>query len=179
MCSSGTLYDTDEYDDATDAWTSLADIPDPERGFAGGDALTSSGRGYITGGMRSNVHGTKDCDEYDPVTNTWAGKADLPVTRNGAAVCTGSDTSLYSIGSYVNPTHYTTVYEFSMPRVPWVANLIPANEQLDVPVDSNIQFNIYDAVGVDQNTITVKVGETYAIIDGVFQPGLSFFMPDV
>ena len=39
--------------------------------------------------------------------------------------------------------------------------------------DFILEFDVLDDTGVDQNTITVKVGEVYAIIDGVFQAGFT------
>ncbi len=163
----GGVYDTNEFDDTADSWTSLADTPDPSRAGCGGGGLI--GKGYLVGGYY------KDCDEYDRAANVWANKADMPAARTMAGVCTGSDDTLYTIGGYTSSPFefYTTVYVFAMPRAPWTANLSPAHEQTGVSVDADIMFDILDETGVDPNTITVKVGDTYAVIDGVFQPGFT------
>jgi len=76
-----------------------------------------------------------------------------------------SSSELYLIGGYST----TKVYSFTMPSVPWVANLTPGHEELNVPVDTNIQFDILDNTGVDPNTITVKINGVNAIVNGVFQ----------
>jgi hypothetical protein len=163
--SAGDTYDNDEYDDATGVWTSVMDLVVPARSCSGGGALTSSGCGYIMVGS-ANSRNIQDCDEYNRTANIWASKTDCPYSVRLPSVEVASSSELFLIAGYSR----NYVYSFSMPSVPWVANSIPGHEELNVPIDTNIQFDILDNTGVDQNTITVKINGVNVIVNGVFQP---------
>ncbi len=164
VSSAGNQYDNDEYDDTAEVWTSLMDIIVPARSLSVGGALASSGCGYVIGGG-----GNKDCDEYNRSTNAWASKTDHPPGCSASAIEVTSANVLYVISGWSNQN----VYSFTMPSVPWIADLTPAHEQLNVAVDTNLQFDILDETGVNMNTITVKINGVNAIVNGVFQANYS------
>jgi N-acetylneuraminic acid mutarotase len=71
----------EEYDPSTDTWTKKADMP-----TAGACISTCvvNGKIYATGGGPSGAPTTfpfSTVDEYDPATDTWATKADMPIAR--------------------------------------------------------------------------------------------------
>jgi N-acetylneuraminic acid mutarotase len=78
---SDALKRVDEYDPATDTWTRKADMP-----TARGHTCTCvvNGKIYVIGGDAGPdpVHwGMPDVEVYDPVTDTWTQKADMPTSR--------------------------------------------------------------------------------------------------
>ena len=70
---------TEEYDPATDTWTTKADMPTARWGSS---ASVVNGKIYVFGGT---VGGTErvfsTVEEYDPATDTWKTKADMPTAR--------------------------------------------------------------------------------------------------
>jgi gliding motility-associated-like protein len=86
--SSGYLNDFWEYDPSTNIWTRKADLP-VQSSYSVGYSIGN--KGYIVGGTtndpvtnnniaRSTIH-----YEYDPTTNTWTSKANLPIGLTAAA----------------------------------------------------------------------------------------------
>ncbi|GMQ82910.1 MAG: hypothetical protein BMS9Abin05_2376 [Rhodothermia bacterium] len=60
------------------------------------------GKIYAIGGYRAaNIAGTRTVEEYDPATNTWTTKANMPEGRRwlSTSVVNGK---IYAIGGYVN-----------------------------------------------------------------------------
>ncbi len=78
------LSTTEEYDPWADKWTKKADMPAPRYGFS---ASVVNGRIYVIGGCHvagSPIDGrnaVSTVEEYDPVTNTWTKKTDMPTAR--------------------------------------------------------------------------------------------------
>jgi N-acetylneuraminic acid mutarotase len=83
------------YDPATDTWTQKANMP-TRRTFACAAAV--NGKLYVISGVRAGkpadptwdtqadpVEATSAVEEYDPATDTWARKANIPTRRDGAA----------------------------------------------------------------------------------------------
>jgi N-acetylneuraminic acid mutarotase len=163
------IQDLDRYTPSGDVWLSMSDLPNPTRKSPGGCTMLLSG--YVQGGKDY----IQDCDEYDSTENQWSNKTDMPAPgRTGATSIALGDNDCYCMGGKSDyNTSIADCDEFHMPAVPWIENLSPSNGQIDVPVDANIEFDVKDDTGVDQNTITVKVGDDFAIVNGVFQAGFT------
>jgi RNA polymerase sigma factor (sigma-70 family) len=91
------LPTVEEYDPLTGKWTKKADMP-TARAFLSTSAV--NGKIYAVGGflnLGQNAVSTPAVEEYDPVTDTWTQKADMPTPR--AALCTCVlDGKMYAIG---------------------------------------------------------------------------------
>jgi N-acetylneuraminic acid mutarotase len=91
------LSTVEEYDPLTGKWTEKADMP-AARAFLSTSAV--NGKIYAVGGylnLKPNAVSTPAVEEYDPVTDTWTKKADMPTSR--AALCTCVlDGKIYAIG---------------------------------------------------------------------------------
>jgi N-acetylneuraminic acid mutarotase len=75
----------EEYDPAMDTWTTKADMHDPRSGF---DTAVVNGKIYAIGGRKGPWQGgtmLSTAEEYDPATDTWTRKADMPIGRTGLA----------------------------------------------------------------------------------------------
>ena len=88
------------YDPTTDMWTQKADLPEPRRHLA---AVAVNGKLYAIGGgidgLLSEDSASSSVFMYDPVTDTWTQKADMPkrgtwMTDTASAV----DGKIYVVG---------------------------------------------------------------------------------
>jgi hypothetical protein len=97
---------TEIYDPATNTWTTGAPMPAPVYGYA---SIVLNGKIYILGGSR-NVGSTGNTifsgsnQVYDPQTNEWTIKANLPIVETyGAAAATQNymaPTRIYFLGGF-------------------------------------------------------------------------------
>jgi N-acetylneuraminic acid mutarotase len=102
LLGSGTALATVEaYDPATDLWTTKAAMPNPRLYL---DCAVVNGRIYAMGG---DLHGIipvlqsplSSVHEYDPATDTWTRKADMPTARWGLTAAVVGD-KIYALGGY-------------------------------------------------------------------------------
>lgn len=106
-----------EYDPANDSWKALAPMPtkrgSPVAAAAGGKIYVIGGASTHPGSKETAVHprrphrslGTNEV--YDPVTDTWAARSDMPTARNHAAVGVVNN-KIYIIGGRVGAAFMTT-----------------------------------------------------------------------
>lgn len=101
----GWLRTNEEYDPATNTWTTKADMP-TARGYFG--VAVANNKIYAIGGYGSGYAGTwgpgwsyfTTNEEYNPVTNTWTAKADLPSARDGFGLAAVNN-KIYAIGGRI------------------------------------------------------------------------------
>ncbi len=113
-----------EYDPATDTWTQKADVP-------GSSARTSAiafaigGKGYIGLGTEDlfSHPSLKDLWEYDPSTDSWTKKADLPDTGRKRSACFIVNNKAYVVGGSVNYSGFKSadVWEYDPATNQWTA----------------------------------------------------------
>jgi len=99
----GTLFSTvEEYDPANDKWTKKADMPTARDRFVTG---VVNGKIYAIGGaLRSGnlPHPVvANVEEYDPNTDTWIKKNDMPAARGGSCSAVLND-KIYVMGGIPN-----------------------------------------------------------------------------
>src|SRR5688572_30281271 len=70
------LARADAYNIATNTWSRVASMP-AAREFPNG-ASAINGKLYVSGGINSQDRPTRTLFVYDPMTNSWARKADMP-----------------------------------------------------------------------------------------------------
>ena len=70
----------EEYDPATDTWSSKSDIPTPRHFFP---ASAMNGKIYVFGGIHLVGDGKviSSVEEYDPATDTWVQRSAMPNER--------------------------------------------------------------------------------------------------
>jgi len=100
----------EEYDPATDTWTTKADMP-TARAVLG--VVEVNGKIYAIGGSSGN---TSAVEEYDPETDTWTTKADMPTGRYGLGVVEVNG-KIYAIGGYDG--YLSTVEEYNPATDTW------------------------------------------------------------
>ena len=91
----------EEYDPVTDTWTRKADMPEP-RAWIANYSPTVNGKIYVIGGWPEHLgSGLPTLAEYDPVTDTWTEREDMP-EGSGALGCAEVNGKLYAIGGWNN-----------------------------------------------------------------------------
>jgi len=107
------------YDPRTDSWTRKADMPTARRFLA---AAAVDGMIYVIGGGGSGgFPGTplKIVEAYDPKTDTWVTKANMPTARQLLAAC-AVDGIIYAIGGGADfDTPYATVEAYDPKTDQW------------------------------------------------------------
>jgi N-acetylneuraminic acid mutarotase len=96
------------YNVSTNRWSARAPLPSPR--FAANGVSAINGRLYVTGGVRGDFStGTanKTLFVFDPFTNTWSKKADMPqVSAAGAQGVIGSRLYVYADAGAGSPGFY-------------------------------------------------------------------------
>ncbi len=126
----GGLKKVEEYNPATDTWTKKADMPTGRTFLA---SSTVDGKIYAIGGYTSHAaNSTKlaAVEEYDPATNTWTKKADMPGPRGGlgTSVVNGR---IYAVGGSGSAGYIATVWEYDPATDTWTT-------KADMPTLRNI-----------------------------------------
>jgi N-acetylneuraminic acid mutarotase len=94
-----TFSTVEEYDPATDTWTTKSDMP-TARGFHSANVL--DGKIYVIGGSSAAPYGGTAIlavEVYDPATDTWTQKGNIP-GRRGAGFSSVVDGKIYAFGGY-------------------------------------------------------------------------------
>jgi len=102
------LSTVEEYDPATDTWTKKANMPTPRYLLS---TAVVKGKIYAIGGHRingGNLVPLSTVEEYDPTTNTWTKKADMPTARTGLST-SAVNGKIYAIGGGILKT--VEIYE--------------------------------------------------------------------
>jgi len=107
------------YDPRADSWTRKTDMPTARRFLAG---ATVDGIIYVIGGSSGPFDPSvplKTVEAYDPKTDTWVAKADMPTARQLLAVC-AVDGIIYAIGGGTDFDHpYATVEAYNPKTDQW------------------------------------------------------------
>jgi N-acetylneuraminic acid mutarotase len=115
----GTLTTVEEYDPATNQWTTKASMTTARYGLA---VSVVNNKIYAIGGSSGTT-----VEEYDPATNTWTncgtpapgnGCTPMPTGREGLAIgVVGS--KIYAIGGTTGPSPFATVEEYDPATNTW------------------------------------------------------------
>jgi N-acetylneuraminic acid mutarotase len=109
------LTTVEEYDPATDTWTTKADMPTGRTYFS---TCAMNGKIYAIGGVKSgDVDNLSSVEEYDPPTDTWTRKADMPTAKSRLAT-SEVDGRIYAIGGWAGGGVTSTVEEYDLTPPP-------------------------------------------------------------
>ncbi len=113
------LSTVEEYDPATDTWTRKADIP-TARGWMSPSSAVVDGKIYVIGGdtFDGDYRTIPTVEEYDPATDTWTRKADMPTARWGLATVV-VDGKIYAIGGTPGSLGWVNVEEYDPETDSW------------------------------------------------------------
>jgi N-acetylneuraminic acid mutarotase len=160
----------EEYDPAADTWTRKADMPTARSTHAAG---VVDGKIYAIGGMVGSPTpwtGLSVVEVYDPATDTWTRKADMPTRRLCHAV-SAVDGKIYSIGGATsNSGALATLEEYDPITDTWTrkADMPTARWGLSSSV---VDGKIYTVGGALASNVAVPTVEEY-------DTGLGFLIAD-
>ncbi|PYP72916.1 MAG: hypothetical protein DMD41_07380, partial [Gemmatimonadetes bacterium] len=112
------LATVEEYDPATNSWTTRASMPTARLDLAVG---VVNGILYAVGGVGSLIPGLPTVEAYDPATDTWTTKAPMPTARFGLGVA-AINGKLYAVGGASNAPNggqYATVEVYDPATDTW------------------------------------------------------------
>jgi N-acetylneuraminic acid mutarotase len=98
----------EEYDPATNTWTTKASMPTARYQLAG---VAVNDKVYAIGGCCP----LNTVEEYDPATNTWTTKAPMPTARYGLAAAAVNNKA-YAIGGHNGSSPLNTVESTRSPH---------------------------------------------------------------
>jgi N-acetylneuraminic acid mutarotase len=116
------LTTVEEYDPATDTWSTITDMPTARFGLT---TCVVNGKIYAIGGslyVDAPFQALRTVEEYDPVTNTWTTKANMPAVR-GFFSSSAVNGKIYVIGGgrNLNNSILSTVEEYDPATNTWSA----------------------------------------------------------
>lgn len=164
------LATVEEYDPATDTWTRKADMPTARCAHA---ADVMNGKIYAVGGMAGGPMttwaGLSVVEVYDPATDTWTRKADVPAPTFWNSVSAAAGT-IYSLGG--GPALHvevSTVYEYDPVTDAWTGRTPMPTARMGL-ASSAVDGKIYAIGG---GTVSVSTVEEYDTGRGVLVPDFS------
>ena len=99
------LATVEAYNSVTDTWKKVKDIPTLREEFTtsavDGKIYAIGGYSTVKRGAKNIVKTLKSVEVYDPATNTWEQKADLPVAR-ARITSSAANGKIYVIGGNTN-----------------------------------------------------------------------------
>ena len=184
----GSIATLKVYNLASGTWTLKADIPTPRSAiaaeavdgkiyaFGGVDKLNEWWGAVVKGGPFLNV-----VEEYDPVTDTWAKKADMSIARSSMASAV-VDGKIYVIGGAANtdgmalntveeydPVTDTWAKKADMPTARWEPSAVVAGGKIYV-IGGNVRPPY-------QNTAKVAIVEIYDPVTDTWANGVPMNFP--
>jgi len=159
------------YDPLTNTWTKGADRPSTPRwwapvGVVGGKIYSIGGAG---GAPTWRVVST--VETYDPATDTWTAKIDMPTARASHAVAV-VDGSIYVInGNGVTGTVFSVVEVYDPATDTWIEGPQPAIARM-LSAASAVDGTIYLMGGFNQNVDTTFPFNTVEVLD--LNPAVDF-----
>ncbi len=135
------LATVEEYDPATDTWTQKADMPTARAALA---TSVVDGKIYAIGGHRG-LPGqpglqVSTVEKYDPATNTWTKKADIPTARTFLSTCVVNG-KIYAIGGIPGDAWpaFSTVEEYDPVTDTWT-------KKADMPAPRSLKTSVVDGI---------------------------------
>ncbi len=115
--SSGFFSTVEEYDPVTDTWQQKTNMPTARSDFAVG---VVNNKIYAIGGYKYNYYSSgylNTVEEYDPATDTWQRKTDMPTAKSNLAIGVVNN-KIYAIGGYTGSS-LSTVEEYDPVTDTW------------------------------------------------------------
>lgn len=162
------LSTVEQYDPATDTWTSKADMPTAR---VNASASAVNGRIYLIGGAPGGgqwYQGLSTVQEYDPATDTWTTKADMPTARTYLSTSEVNG-RVYAIGGiFGNSSAFSTVEAYDPATDTWMPKADMPTERFRMTtsvVDGKIYAIGGSARGGGPNAITtVEAYDPYPLV---------------
>jgi N-acetylneuraminic acid mutarotase len=155
--SQGTLSRVDAYNVETRTWTALKSLPAPRYDVIG--ATPIHGKLYVAGGRSTGENCVRTLFVYDPATNSWTRKADMP-SKGCLGVQANVLGQLYVYTLYTGSNPLFASYNPGTDK--WVRRpLIPDEAYQSYPVGGAINGKFYLTGGIDASGQPARVLYAY------------------
>jgi hypothetical protein len=150
------LSTVEEYDPATNEWTTKASMPTARSGLVVG---VVGGKIYAIGGWNGSSLTT--VEEYDPGTNQWTAKSPMPTGRSGFDLCVVND-KIYVIEKRDGSGRLTSVDEYDPAADKWTtkASMPTSRVRVAVGVAEDKVYAIYAVGGYNNDYLATVEEET-------------------
>ena len=156
----GVFASTDEYSPITDAWTSKAPMPTARALLT---TAVLNNKIYAISGRSSNqnfsISYVNSNEEYDPVTNAWNMRAQIPTARDSAAAAAANGKIYVFGGGFLNAP-FNTVEEYNPSTDTWATKAPMPTARFGLAAVTIGQY-IYVMGGAQGNFIEMDVVERY------------------
>jgi N-acetylneuraminic acid mutarotase len=162
------LTTVEQYDPATDTWTPKAGMPTAR---VDASASAVNGRIYLIGGAPGGglfAQGVSTVEEYDPATDTWRPKADMPTARTHFSTSVVNGKIFAMGGLATGNNHLSAVEEYDPATDTWTpkAGMPIARSMLTASAVNGKIYAIGGSIGAgkDNNVATVEEYDPYPIV---------------
>ena len=154
-----TLSTVEEYDPAMDTWTEKAEMPTPRMALS---TSVVNGKIYAIGGITIVAPpwvGLSTVEEYDPATDRWTKRRDMPTARFGLSTSVVNG-KIYAIGGWLGLSATSTVEEYDPTTDIWT-------KKAEMPTargyssTSTVNGKIYAIGGTSNNFEVLATVEKY------------------
>lgn len=140
------LHSTYKYLPTSNQFVAEESFPGDYRFFSSG--LTFDGKGYVIAGQRPGNQVLKDFWSFDPVSDTWTRKADLPAgPRDGLAAFAVNDRIYAGLGRVLQ-TDPLEFFEYNPSTDIWTSIGLLMSDQRRMPACFTIEDKAYVGLGV-------------------------------
>lgn len=165
-----------EYDPAADSWLQKANFPGSVRQSATG--MTIGNKGYLGGGLKYTGSFTlyNDFWEYDPASDAWLQKANIPgPSRSDAAACAIGNIGYFGLGTNKTNLSYNDFYAYDPAADSWTALSSPNGNATGASAMFAIGTDCYLVGGHDwSNNYTTNICQQYNTLTDTWAPVASF-----
>jgi N-acetylneuraminic acid mutarotase len=151
----------------------MAPMPTPR--YAAGIAVSPQQTIYVIGGDNYTCVPLTTVEEYDPETNSWRARADLPAGRWALGAVAGADRRIYAIGGRggepCGPNDLGTVEAYDPRFDTWTTRAEMPTPRFSLGVVAGANGKIYAIGGQDEAGLLATVEEYDPISDTWTQKG--------
>jgi len=145
------------YDTATNSWISKADVPNSLSGRSNGIGISINSKGYAGLGIdQAGISYFNDLWEYDPGTDTWTQKANLPGTGREGAGCFVTGNKLYVVGG-ASDVRTNEVWQYDPATDIWTRKRNYIQGPIIYPMSFSIAGKGYIACGFPGTEVSNKM----------------------
>lgn len=156
------LATVESYDPTTNTWMTHASMP-TARSNSG--IAVSNGKIYAIGGRQIGLGGYTQylatVEEYNPVTNIWAKRADMPTARDSLGVAIGSNGKIYAAGGRNSVSVLATVERYDPTTDIWSTdtNMPTARHSLALLATSDGKLYTIGGMMYEKNQVISTIEE--------------------
>ena len=159
-----TFFDFAEYIPDSNIWVSRANFPGT--GTRGSKGASLNGKGYVVGGTYNrSIPYSNQMWEYDPITDNWTQKANIPSGATSGAVFFNADSLLFITHGHNSTSMHSNLWAYNPATNTWTQKTsFPGQARLN---GTSFEINGKIVVGGGHQLVTTNVLNDYYEYDPV------------